>query len=110
MNDSGKSQERMTTMYLEKLKLDGRVAVVTGGGRAIGLACCHALAEAGAKVVIADFDANVAESGRAELKQAGLDADIVMMDVTKPDAVESAATEIIRRHAAADILVCNAGI
>ena len=57
-------------MYLEKLKLDGRVAVVTGGGRAIGLACCQALAEAGAKVVIADFDRKVAESGRAELKQA----------------------------------------
>src|ERR1700738_3915623 len=95
-------------MYLEKLKLDGRVAVVTGGGRGIGLACCHALAEAGAKVVIADFDGNVAESGRAELKQAGLDADIVGMDVTKPDDVEKGAGEIIRRHGVAESLVCNA--
>ena len=72
-------------MYLEKLKLDGRVAVVTGGGRCIGLACCLALAEAGAKVIIADFDREVAESGRAEMKEAGFNADIVIMDVTKPD-------------------------
>ena len=47
-------------MYLEKYDLSGRVAVVTGGGRAIGLACSQALAEAGAKVVIADIDPGVA--------------------------------------------------
>jgi NAD(P)-dependent dehydrogenase (short-subunit alcohol dehydrogenase family) len=97
-------------MYLDKLRLDGRVAVVTGGGRAIGLACCQALAEAGAKVVIADFDREVAESGRAEMKKFGFDADIVVMDVTKPDEVEKAANEIVRRHGSADILVANAGI
>jgi NAD(P)-dependent dehydrogenase (short-subunit alcohol dehydrogenase family) len=97
-------------MYLDKLRLDGRVAVVTGGGRAIGLACCQALAEAGAKVVIADFDREVAESGRAEMKKSGYDADIVMMDVTKSDDVEKAANEIVRRHGSADILVANAGI
>lgn len=97
-------------MYLDKLRLDGRVAVVTGGGRAIGLACCQALAEAGAKVVIADFDREVAESGRAEMKKSGFDADIVMMNVTKPDEVEKAANEIVRRHGSADILVANAGI
>jgi NAD(P)-dependent dehydrogenase (short-subunit alcohol dehydrogenase family) len=97
-------------MYLEKLKLDGRVAVVTGGGRAIGLACAQALAEAGAMVVIADFDRAVAESGRAELKKAGFDADIIMMDVTNPEQVDKAAAEIIARHGAADILVANAGI
>lgn len=97
-------------MYLDKLRLDGRVAVVTGGGRAIGLACCQALAEAGAKVVIADFDREVAETGRAEMKKSGFDADIVLMDVTKPDEVEKAADEIVRRHGSADILVANAGI
>ena len=47
-------------MYLEKYQLDGRVAVVTGGARAIGLACVEALAEAGARVVIADRDPAVA--------------------------------------------------
>ena len=47
-------------MYLEMFNLSGRTAVVTGGGRAIGLACVQALAEAGAKVVIADLDSKVA--------------------------------------------------
>ena len=95
---------------MEKLKLDGRVAVVTGGGRSIGLSCCLALAEAGAKVVIADFDAAVAESGRAEMKKAGFDSDIALMDVTKPEQVERAAADIEKRHGRVDILVANAGI
>lgn len=97
-------------MYLEKLRLDGRVAVVTGGGRAIGLACCHALAEAGAKVVIADIDREVAESGREEMKRSGFDADIEVLDVTKPDQVNRSADDIVARHGSADILVANAGI
>ena len=42
-------------MYLEKLKLDGRVAVVTGGGQGIGAACARALGEAGAKVIVAEL-------------------------------------------------------
>jgi NAD(P)-dependent dehydrogenase (short-subunit alcohol dehydrogenase family) len=41
-------------MYLERFKLDGRVAVVTGGAQAVGFACVEALAEAGAYVYTAD--------------------------------------------------------
>jgi NAD(P)-dependent dehydrogenase (short-subunit alcohol dehydrogenase family) len=97
-------------MYLEKLRLDGRVAVVTGGGRGIGLACCQALAETGAKVVIADFDLAVAESGQAELAKLGYAAEVVRMDVTKPAEVTARADELIARHGAVEVLVCNAGI
>ena len=50
-------------MYRSLLDLTGRVAVVTGGGRSIGLAISHALGEFGAKVVIADVDDSVASSG-----------------------------------------------
>jgi len=50
-------------MYLERLKLDGRVAVVTGGAQAIGLACVEALSEAGAHVYIADRNRAAGKDG-----------------------------------------------
>ena len=61
-------------MFLEKYDLSGRTAVVTGGGRGIGLACGHALAEAGAAVIIADVDPAVAAVGQANLAAAALGA------------------------------------
>ena len=97
-------------MYLDKLKLEGRTAVVTGGGRSIGLACCHALAEAGAKVIIADLDPEIAATGQAELAEQGIDVDAVQLDVTNPDEVEAVAEELNGRYNGIDILVANAGI
>ena len=97
-------------MYLEKYDLTGKVAVVTGGGRSIGLACSHALAEAGAKVVIAEIDPEAAASGQAELVKAGLEADTILLDVTKPDQVTSVAGQLVADHGGVDILVNNAGI
>jgi NAD(P)-dependent dehydrogenase (short-subunit alcohol dehydrogenase family) len=97
-------------LYLSKYDLKGRTAVVTGGGRAIGLACVEALAEAGAKAVIADFDMKTAAEGQAEMKRRGFDVDIVEMDVTKPQQVTSAANELVSHFGSIDILVNNAGI
>ena len=97
-------------MYMEMFRLDGQTALVTGGGQAIGLACVEALAEAGAKVAIADFNAKVAETGRDLMKKKGYDVEIVMMDVTKPDQVTEAADAFAKRHGRVDILVNNAGI
>ena len=96
--------------YLEKHRLDGRVAVVTGGGRAIGLACAHALAEAGAHVVIADMDPAVAASGKAELAAAGLEAETVDLEVTDAAQVRETADSLNRRLGHVDILINNAGI
>lgn len=97
-------------MYLEQYNLTGKVAVVTGGGRNIGLACARALAEAGATVVIAEVDPAVAASGKEALAGLGFDADVVHLDVTKPADVTFAADHIVERHGRVDILVCNAGI
>ena len=97
-------------MYLEKFKLDRKSALVTGAGQGIGLACAEALAEAGAKVVIADRDAKIAESGRDSLRAKGLDAEIVMMDVTDSKRVAEVADQMASRYGRLDILVNNAGI
>ena len=97
-------------MYLEKFQVTGRVALVTGGGRGIGLGCVEALAEAGATTIIADHDEGVAESGRDVLRAKGYDPEIVIMDVTKSARVNAVADDLVRRHGRVDILVNNAGI
>ena len=97
-------------MYLDMFKLTDRIALVTGGGRGIGLACAEALAEAGARVIIADRDATTAEEGRAALRAKKSDVEVVVMDVTDSRRVTQAADELVSRHGRIDILVNNAGI
>jgi NAD(P)-dependent dehydrogenase (short-subunit alcohol dehydrogenase family) len=97
-------------MYLEKFKLDGKTALVTGAGQGIGLACAEALAEAGAKVVIADRDPVAAEAGRTSLKAKGLSAEVVIMDVTDSGRVSEVADQLMSQYGKIDILVNNAGI
>jgi NAD(P)-dependent dehydrogenase (short-subunit alcohol dehydrogenase family) len=97
-------------MYLEKFRLAGKTAVVTGGGQGIGLASVEALAEAGARVVIADRDPAMAAKGQASLKAKGLDAEIVIMDVTDSTRVSEVADQLVARYGKVDILVNNAGI
>ena len=96
-------------MYLEKFRLDDRVAFVTGGGRGIGLAAAHAFAEAGARVVISDRDQAILHSGLAFLERAGHPSQGELLDVTRPDEVERVAAELNRRGPV-DILFANAGI
>jgi NAD(P)-dependent dehydrogenase (short-subunit alcohol dehydrogenase family) len=97
-------------MYLEKFRLAGRTALITGGGQGIGLACAEALGEAGAKLFIADRDAELAEAGCATLRDDGYDAEVVIMDVTDSRRVTEVADQLVAQHGKIDILVNNAGI
>jgi NAD(P)-dependent dehydrogenase (short-subunit alcohol dehydrogenase family) len=97
-------------MYLDLFKLTGRIALVTGGGRGIGLACAEALAEAGALAILADRDATLAGEGCAALRAKGYDADAMTMDVTNSARVTQVADEVVARHGRIDILVNSAGI
>ena len=97
-------------MYLEMFKLTDRVALVTGGGQGIGLACAEALAEAGARVVVADRDGGLAEKASTALKAKGARAEPATMDVTDSKQVAEIADDVVSRHGKIDILVNNAGI
>jgi NAD(P)-dependent dehydrogenase (short-subunit alcohol dehydrogenase family) len=97
-------------MYMDKLKLNGRVAVVTGGGQGIGAACARALGEAGATVIVAELKPERVEASVAELTGLGLKAHGVTLDVTKSKDVDAVASEVVKQHGRVDILVNNAGV
>ena len=97
-------------MYLERFRIDGQTALVTGAGRGIGSAAAHALAEAGATVIVTDRDAAAAERSAAMLREAGGHADWARLDVADPREVAAVAAAMGERHGGVDILVNNAGI
>ncbi|MCC6917875.1 MAG: SDR family oxidoreductase [Alphaproteobacteria bacterium] len=97
-------------MYLDLLKLTDRVALVTGGASGIGLSAAEALAEAGARVTIADRDAGAIEAARAALGAKGYAVEGTVMDVTDRARVDAVADALQARAGRIDILVNNAGI
>ncbi|MBV8682242.1 MAG: SDR family oxidoreductase [Caulobacteraceae bacterium] len=97
-------------MYLERLRLDGRTAWITGGARGIGLAAAEALAEAGARVTITDRDERELNVARERLAAKGFEVASEVLDVTRPDEAAAVAQRIRAREGRLDILVNNAGI
>jgi len=92
-------------------RLDGRIALVTGGSRGIGRACCDALAAQGATVVVNYVKGETAAREVAEAIAAkGGKADVSGFDVADSKAVDAAVDVLVKRHGKIDILVANAGI
>jgi 3-hydroxybutyrate dehydrogenase len=92
------------------MRLDGKVAIVTGAASGIGRAMAHRFATEGANVVIADLDQARPESAAAEI--AGTTRGHLIglaMDVTDEDSVESGVARTIREYGGVDILCSNAG-
>lgn len=90
-------------------ELNGKLAIVTGGGRGLGEATCRCLAAAGATVVVADIDEASAEKVAASIEESAGRAVPTALDVTDPDSVERVATALENDHGAVDIVVNNAG-
>jgi 3-hydroxybutyrate dehydrogenase len=92
------------------MRLDGKVALVTGAASGIGRAITETYARAGARVVIADLNQEGAERAAAELKTNGPDAIGVAMDVTDEAVVERGFERTVEAFGGVDVVVSNAGI
>jgi NAD(P)-dependent dehydrogenase (short-subunit alcohol dehydrogenase family) len=91
------------------MKLEGRGAVITGGGRGIGAAVASALAAEGASVMVSARSENEIESVAGELRQRGHTAWAVPCDVTDPAQIFGLAETAAERLGQVDILINNAG-
>jgi NAD(P)-dependent dehydrogenase (short-subunit alcohol dehydrogenase family) len=91
-------------------RLDGKVAVVTGGANGIGRASAKALASEGARVVIGDVAEERGESAAQEIRDAGGEAMFVRADVTRMSDVEALVREAVDRWDRIDVMFNNVGV
>jgi gluconate 5-dehydrogenase len=100
----------MTARHVRQLfDLSGKVALVTGGSRGLGLQIAHALGEAGAKLMLSSRKADDLEQATAQLQAAGIDARWIAADCSKEEDTRRLADDTLARMGAVDILVNNAG-
>ncbi|MDA0566305.1 SDR family NAD(P)-dependent oxidoreductase [Streptomonospora sp. S1-112] len=90
--------------------LAGKNVVVTGGGSGIGRASALRFAAEGARVLIADLNAETAESAAAEVRAAGGTAEVVAGDLSRQEVVDEVVAAAVERLGGIDVLVNNAGI
>ncbi len=95
---------------IDKFRLDGKVAWITGASYGLGLAYARAYAEVGAKIVFNDINQELVDRGLEEYKKLGIEAFGKVCDVTKEDQVEAFVKEVEEKVGTIDILVNNAGI
>jgi NAD(P)-dependent dehydrogenase (short-subunit alcohol dehydrogenase family) len=91
-------------------RLDGKIAIVTGGANGIGRASAKALAAEGARVIIGDVAEERGESVAQEIRDAGGDATFVRADVTKMSDVEALVREAVDRWRRLDVMFNNVGV
>ena len=99
----------MKTLH-QLLDLTGKSSIVTGGAKGIGEGIAYRLAEAGAKVLIADIDTEAAQETAKALTGEGWTADYLRVDVSSEEDVKNMIATCKEKFGSVDILVNNAGI
>ncbi|MBV5294893.1 MAG: SDR family oxidoreductase [Curvibacter lanceolatus] len=95
---------------LPEFGLEGRVALVTGGGRGIGAAIAQVMARAGARVLIANRTADAGAAVAAGIQAQGGQAQAIGCDIGQPAEARRAVAETVARYGALDIVVHNAAV
>ena len=95
---------------IDKFRLDGKVAWITGASYGLGLAYAQAMADVGAKIVFNDINRELVDRGLAEYAKIGIPAYGAVCDVTKEDQVQAFVKDVEEKVGTIDILVNNAGI
>jgi len=90
-------------------RLDGQVAMVTGGTRGVGAELALALAQEGATVVVVGRDIDAGERVVDKIRAAGGLASVAVADVTREDAIDAAAHAVLDEYGRIDTLICAAG-
>lgn len=93
-----------------RFRLDGEVALVSGGGRGMGFGIAQALAVQGAHVVVNDFHPERAQSAESQLRESGLKASAQAADLSDRNAIFAMAQRFRDETGVVDIFVHNAGI
>lgn len=93
---------------MKLFRLDGKIAIVTGGAGYFGKPISQGLAEAGAQVIIASRDELRCRDLAAELRENGLKADGLSLDLADEHSIESFKDQVIRKYGRIDVLVNNA--
>jgi NAD(P)-dependent dehydrogenase (short-subunit alcohol dehydrogenase family) len=103
----------MTFFVIERvliMDVSGKVAFVTGGASGIGFGIAAALAARGAKIMLADIDADQLQTASSTLTAGGAEVGTVICDVGDEQAVRAAAAATIERFGKVHIVVNNAGV
>lgn len=94
---------------LDLFRLDGKTAIVTGGGRGLGQYMAEALSDAGARVVLCSRKLDALEEVKQEIEDAGGTAMAVACDVSNPDDIQRVVDQTQAEFGAIDILINNSG-
>ena len=90
-------------------RIDGKRALITGGGRGIGKGIAHRFAAEGAQVIVTQRDKDLLDATVSEISSTGGDAAAVAGDISSPDAATDIVNQVLETYGSIDILVNNAG-